>query len=121
MAVALELGPAAAQLRMLEVTSGLVARAGSAVSDDADESPLLSACATAADELRAHGAAVFQTFGTVCRTQLRLEPKTVLRAHLGPYVDQLALAEFKRAKPTSAAVREWRGLFETYWARCQAP
>jgi hypothetical protein len=121
LAVALELGPIAAQLRMLEVTSELIAHAGRALSDGADESPVLSAFATAADELRAYAAAVFQAFAGVCRKQLRLEPEVVLAAHLGPYVERFDLVSLKNAKPDRAAVRHWQDVYEAHWGRRQAP
>lgn len=118
--VALQLGPVAAQLKLLAVTGELVDHAARAVAGETVKSPLSAAFDGAAHEFRADGGAVFQAFAVVCRRQLRLEPETVLRAHLGPYVEQLGLGEFERAKPDRAAVREWRDVFETYWARRQA-
>jgi hypothetical protein len=120
-AVALELGPMAAQLLMLEVTNEFVGRAERAVSDEADTSPLMRAFDVAADELRADGAAVVEAFAAVCRRRMRLEPEAVLRAHLGPYAERLDLDEFQRAKPDKAAVRQWREVFQAHWARRQAP
>jgi hypothetical protein len=123
-AVAFELGPVVAQLRMLEGTRELAARAfscGCEATDDRDEAPLVTALTAAADELRAHGAAVFQGFAMVCRKQLRLQPEVVLAAHLGPYAERFALDSLKSAKTNKATVRQWRELYEAHWNRRRVP
>jgi hypothetical protein len=127
-AVALHLAPRMAQVRMLAVTGDLVARAmtaGAAVAsdkageavDEAARPVFVDAFDTAAGQLRAEAAAVLQAFGDVCRQEMRLEPDTVLRAHLGPpLVDMLGLDELD-AKPDKTALRQWRELFERTWRR----
>jgi len=132
-AVALDLGPRAAQLRMIEVTQGLIGRAltvGVCAATEADEraamsetvteaveEPLVSAFATAREELRSEAAAVYGGFAAVCRRDMRLEPDVVLRAHLGPLiVEQLGIDELDGAKPDKRQLADWRGLFARQWS-----
>jgi hypothetical protein len=128
-AVALDLAPRMAQLRMLAVTSDLVARAmgaGAALADeeagaaveDAARPVLVKTFDAAAEQVRAEAAAVYEAFGQVCRSEMGLEPETVLRAHLyGPYLETLGLDQLEGAKPDKTTVRQWRDMFERKWRR----
>jgi hypothetical protein len=60
------------------------------------------------------GAAVLEAFREVCG-EMGLLPETVLHAHLGPMVDQLALEEFDGAEPHKHARGEWGELMQRLW------
>jgi len=69
-----------------------------------------------ASELRSHATAVFAAFGAVCRSELGLEPETVLYAHLGPlYIATLELDQLEGAKPDRTIRREWRAKLAQKW------
>jgi hypothetical protein len=60
---------------------------------------------------------LYLAFERVCRDEMRLEPESVLRAHLGALeADAIeGVGGLKGAKPDRAAVRRWRELFERVW------
>jgi hypothetical protein len=60
--------------------------------------------------------AVYLAFELVCLQEMRLEPESVLRAHLGALEPEaIETGGLKGAKPDRAAVRRWRELFERVW------
>jgi hypothetical protein len=129
-AVALELGPRLAHVRMLETVRELLLKsqvaleilaaeaAGDAVDDEellarAADWSLLEALAQADGQIRAGAAAVYEAFARVCRQEMGLEPEVVLRAHVGP----LDLDVLEGTKPAKAELADWHELFERQWRK----
>jgi hypothetical protein len=128
-AVALDLRPLAAELRMLRATRALAGTVAAAVAhevhEETPEVPLeeASSAALAAAErsfaeaegqVRSRAAAVFEAFRRVCR-EMRLEPEVVLRAHLGPLVDEFGLDELAGVKPDKKTLAGWSEVFTRAW------
>jgi hypothetical protein len=118
--VALDLAPRLAQLRLLAATRELVDRALAAGIErevQGDDSPLIRAFCQVEGELRSEAATILAGFAAVCRGELRLEPETVLCAHLGPLVDQLGLGELEGVKPDKAALAAQKKVFAQRFTR----
>jgi hypothetical protein len=136
LAVAIDLGPRLATLRMLAairetlpqavglgVDSAVAALSADHegltpedVSDIVDET-LGRLLPEAEDHLRSQAVAVYEAFALTCREEMGLNAETVLRAVLGPlYYDALALDRLDGAKPGQEALAAWREMFGRKWA-----
>jgi hypothetical protein len=132
LAVALDLGPRLAKLRMSAAVRETLPHAVALGVDTGVEDPgqlepedvsrivgetLGRAFDGVEARFRAEAAAVLEAFSWVCREEMGLEPETVLRATLGPlYVDLLGLDQLVGAKPDKAALKEWHAMFRRKWA-----
>lgn len=72
----------------------------------------------AAKECVGELATTWEGFGQFCRTELRLEPETLLRAwHISPEVTLEALAACPDAKPDEKRAAELAAVFRKGWER----
>jgi hypothetical protein len=133
MAVAIDLGPRLANLRMLAATREALPHAvalgvdvGAAdpgeltpedVADIVDET-MGKAFDEVEKHLRSQAAAVHEAFARVCREQMGVEPETVLKATLGPlYLDLLGFDQLDGAEPDREALAAWREMFARKWRK----
>jgi hypothetical protein len=69
------------------------------------------------DHIRSEAAAVYGAFSGLCRTEIGLEPELVLRAFLGPlHHEALGLEELDGAEPDQEALSMWSEMFARKWA-----
>jgi hypothetical protein len=134
LAVALDLGPRLAKLRMLGAISETLPRAVAIGVDAAVETDAAAEELTPEDverivgetlgrafdkveaRFRAEAAAVLEAFYRLCREEMGLEPETVLKATLGPlYLGLLGLDQLDGAKPDTAQLKEWHAMFARKW------
>jgi len=130
-AVAIELGPRLAQLRLtgairgaLPVLVGIGVDVGAAASGGlmpdevravVDES-LGKAFNEAESLIRSQAAAALVGFERVCKIEMRLDAGTVLLAHLGPlHVAQLGLEQLEGVKPDRREVADWQETLTRKW------
>jgi hypothetical protein len=134
LAVALDLGPRLAQLRLTAAVREALPHAvalgvdfsAAATGDDAltpeEVCEIVGETTARAFDaaeaiLRSQAAAVLAAFSAVCRDGLGLDPECVLRAHLGPLlVEQLGLDQLDGAKPDREALAAWREMLARKWA-----
>jgi hypothetical protein len=131
MAVAIDLGPRLAKLRMLCAIRETLPHAVAlgvdiGVEDPGDLTPedvsrivdetLGQVFDKAENWLRSAAAAVYEAFARVCRDEMGVDPETVLKATLGPlYLDALGLDQLDGGKPDKAQLEEWHALFTRKW------
>jgi hypothetical protein len=131
LAVAVDLGPRLANLRMLAAVRETLPHAialgvdvgvpdpGELEPEDVEriiEKTLGRAFDGAQEHIRSQAAAVYEAFCRVCREELRVEAETVLRAFLGPlHHDALGLDQLDGAEPDEDALGEWREMFARKW------
>jgi hypothetical protein len=58
-----------------------------------------------------------QRFARSAAKEMGLDPELVLRAHLGPLVDQLELEELDAVKPDRNACAAWGEVFTGVWRK----
>jgi hypothetical protein len=130
-AVAIDLGPRLANLRMLAAVRETLPHAvalgvdhgvpdpGELGPEDVQrivEETLGRAFDRAQEHVRPQAAAVYEAFRRVCREELRVEPETVLRAFLGPlHYHALGLDQLDGTEPDQKAFGEWREMFARKW------
>ena len=130
-AVALDLGPRLAKLKMVAAVRETLPHAVAIGVDAGAEEPgeltpedvsriveetLGRAFDKAEDWLRSQAAAVLAAFGEVAREHMGLEPEVVLRSTLGPLLlEQLDLSEVEGAEPDEEALAAWREMFARKW------
>jgi hypothetical protein len=130
-AVAVDLGPRLAKLRIRAAVRETLPHAvalgvdhgvpdpGELGPEDVErivEKTLGHAFDRAQEHIRSQAAAVYEAFCRVCREELRVAPKTVLRAFLGPlHHDALGLDQLDGAEPDEEALGEWREMFARKW------
>jgi hypothetical protein len=132
-AVAIDLGPRLANLRMLAATRETLPHAVALGVDVGTEDfeeltpedvadivaeTMGKAFDKAEEHLRSQAAAVHEAFARVCREEMGVEPKTVLKATLGPlYLDMLGLDQLDGAEPDREALAAWREMFGRKWRK----
>jgi hypothetical protein len=131
-AVAVDLGPRLANLRMLAAVRETLPHAVALGVDVGVEEPgelapedvsrivdetLGQAFDKAEDHIRSQAAAVYEAFALTCREEMGVEPEVVLRAYLGPlYHDALGLDQLDGAEPDEDALSGWHEMFVRKWA-----
>jgi hypothetical protein len=130
-AIAVDLGPRLANLRMLAAVRETLPHAvalsvdhgvpnpGELGPEDVErivEKTLGRAFDRAQEHIRSQAAAVYEAFCRVCREELRVEPETVLRAFLVPlHHDALGLDQLDGAAPAEEELTAWHEMFGRKW------
>jgi hypothetical protein len=136
-AVAVDLGPRLANLRMLAAVRETLPHAVALGVDVGVEDPgqlgpedvsrivdetFGRAFDQAEGHIRSQAAAVYEAFALTCREEMGVEPETVLRAYLGPlHHETLGLAQLEGAKPDPEALASWREMFGRKWRERVGP
>jgi hypothetical protein len=130
-AVAVDLGPRLANLRMLAAVRETLPRAvalgidggvedpGELMPEDMErivEETLGRAFDKAQEHIRSGAAAVYEAFCRVCREEMGVEPETVLGAILGPlHHDVLGLDQLDGTEADEEEITAWREMFACKW------
>jgi hypothetical protein len=130
-AVAVDLGPRLANLRMLAAVRETLPHAVALGVDIGVENPgelrpedverivgetLGRAFDKVEDNIRSRAAAVYEAFCRVCREEMAVEPETAFAAFLGPlHREALGLEQLDRAQADEEELSAWREMFARKW------